>query len=395
MSRHAYAAGFGLFLVLLLVGACGGNGGANDGDGGTGQDGTTHGDGAPQVDGGPPGDTGPTPDGGGEDGPPAPSAPRFVGRFEGTDAGPVFAYSGSYVETRFNGTGLTLRLDDSGNQNRYTVVVDGTATVLSADPAVQQYVLAQGLTAGPHQVFVWKNTEWYEGDAQFLGIDLAAGGSFLPTPAPGRRLEFIGDSITCGYGDLGSDQNCNFSVDTESHYFSYAGLAARALGADQITVCQSGIGVYRDYGGDTTNTMSVIYPLSRAYGPAWDFGLYVPHAVLVNLGTNDFAQGTPDETAFKSAYRDLLSYIRGKYPTALILCAVGPMLGGSEFTTLRTWLNALVAERTGAGDANFAVVEFPTQDGSLGYGCDWHPSAAEHDAMADVLVPILANRLGW
>jgi lysophospholipase L1-like esterase len=398
MSRHACAAGLGLTLALLLVGGCGSGSGGDDGDGGAQHDGTAHGDGLP-GDGGPPGDTGPTGDGGGDDGPPAPAKPRFVGRFESSDGGPIFALSGSMVETRFTGSGLTMRLDDSSDpsaSNRYTVVVDqGTPTVIPANTSTQQYVLAQGLGADDHVVVVWKNTEWFEGDAQLLGIDLAAGGAFLPTPAPARRLEFVGDSITCGYGDLGADQNCPFTPATESHYLTYAGLTARALGADQITVCQSGIGMYRDNGGDTNNTMAALYPLSHAYGPTWDFGLYVPHAVVINLGTNDFAQGTPDEAAFKNAYRTFLTYVRGKYATATIILAAGPMLGGSELTTLRTWLDALVTERAGAGDSRFAVVEFATQDGTLGYGCDWHPSAAEHDAMADVLIPALQSRLGW
>lgn len=121
----------------------------------------------------------------------------------------------------------------------------------------------------------------------------------------------------------------------------------------------------------------------------------MPHAVVINLGTNDFAQWTPDEAAFKNAYRGFLAYVRGKYANAWLVLAVGPMLGGAEYTTLRTWLNALVAERAGAGDSRAAVIEFPTQDGTLGYGCDWHPSAAEHDAMADLLVPLLQTKLGW
>jgi lysophospholipase L1-like esterase len=398
MSRLAHAAGSALTLALLLAAGCGGSGGTDHGDGSQ-HDGATPGDALP-GDGGQPGDTGPLPDGTvPADGPPAPSAPRFVGRFESTDGGPIFSFSGSMIETRFAGTGLTLRIDDSsstGWSNQYTVVVDdGTPTILAVNSSSQQYVLAQGLAAGDHRVVVWKNTEWYEGDAQLLGIDLAAGGAFLPTPAAARRLEFVGDSITCGYGDLGGDQYCNFSPDTESHYLTYAGLTARALGADQVTVCQSGIGAYRDYDGNTSNTMGVLYPLSGGEGAAWDFGRYTPHAVLINLGTNDFATGTPNATAFKSAYLDLVVTIRGKYPNATILLAAGPMLGGSELTTLKGWLADLVTQRATAGDTALAVVEFPTQDGSLGYGCDWHPSADEHEAMATILTGVLRTRLGW
>jgi hypothetical protein len=48
-----------------------------------------------------------------------------------------------------------------------------------------------------------------------------------------------------------------------------------------------------------------------------------------------------------------------------------------------------------AGDARISSLEFPIQDGSLGYGCDWHPSRATNRAMADRLVAELRGRLGW
>ena len=322
------------------------------------------------------------------------AAPRFIGRFDDADpARPRFGFSGSAVEARFSGTGVTLQLDGS-DSDVYTAVVDGTATTFSTSASQQSYPLAQDLPAGEHRVLVWKNTEWFQGTGQFLGFQFVGGGSLLPVSAPARRLEFVGDSITCAYGNLGADQYCGFSSTTEDHYQGYAALTARALGADESTICQSGIGVWRNYDGATSGTMPDLYPLSYGDGPAWDFRS-VPDAVLVNLGTNDWAQGTPDRAAFEAAYGSLLDSLRARYPQAFLLMAVGPMLGGAEAATAHAWLQGLADARGAAGDHRVSVVDFAEQDGSLGYGCDWHPSLATHQQMADHLVQVLQGLLGW
>src|SRR6476620_9643968 len=86
-------------------------------------------------------------------------------------------------------------------------------------------------------------------------------------------MEFIGDSITCGYGIEGGNATCPFEVKlrdattdtgeplkkkngdplvitmpvTERQYLSYTAAAARALDADAVTICWSGKGVYKNY----------------------------------------------------------------------------------------------------------------------------------------------------
>jgi len=42
--------------------------------------------------------------------------------------------------------------------------------------------------------------------------------------------------------------------------------------------------------------------------------------VTINLGTNDYAFGDPTEDAFSAAYSELVGMVRGRYPSALILC---------------------------------------------------------------------------
>jgi hypothetical protein len=49
----------------------------------------------------------------------------------------------------------------------------------------------------------------------------------------------------------------------------------------------------------------------------------------------------------------------------------------------------------GAGDSKIHFIQFPTQDGSDGYGADWHPSLARHQKMGDQLAAEIKTIMGW
>jgi len=100
-----------------------------------------------------------------------------------------------------------MDLNDGGNQNRFTVVVDGGAPKTVTSPAGQASLqLATGLANGPHNLVIWRNTEASIGVTQFTGLsNLGTGGALLaPNAAPDRRIEMIGDSLTVGAGVEGN-----------------------------------------------------------------------------------------------------------------------------------------------------------------------------------------------
>jgi lysophospholipase L1-like esterase len=321
-------------------------------------------------------------------------AVHYVGRVDTSDASAArFAWSGSGVTARFDGTSVAVELD--GGQE-YTVVLDGEVRPkLVAMTGMN--AIATGLAAGEHVIELYRRTEAQQGESVFLGFDFG-GGTLLPPPLPTRRLEFIGDSITCGYGIEGPDMNCGFTPQTENHYITYAALTARALNAELSTVAWSGKGVVCNYGDDTsscTNPLPTYYDrtLPNRDDSAWDFSRFQPDAVVVNLGTNDFST-TDDPTSeqFQTAYVMLLEHLREKYPNASILCTNGPMLSGTDLTTVRSYISAAVAT---LADPKIEVLEIPAQDGTDGYGCDWHPSAARHEKMAELVTGALESMLGW
>ena len=213
---------------------------------------------------------------------------------------------------------------------------------------------------------------------------------------PGRLIEVVGDSISAGYGALGTLNDADCFV-TESHWDSFEAIAARAVGAEVSTIAASGHGMYRNYGGDMTDTMPKIYArtLMNDTASVWSFAIQ-PQAVVINLGTNDISNGKGDPgTPFRDAYRGFVETVRAKYPGALIICMIGPLLSGTELTTIQNHIRAVVQARNAAGDANieyFGDVVAQTSDKAA---CQYHPNPAENMIVGNQLATELRARLGW
>jgi lysophospholipase L1-like esterase len=326
-------------------------------------------------------------------GPPSTPAVHYVGRVDTSGTTARFAWSGTGAVVRFNGTSVSVDL--AGGQE-YTVVVDGMVKPkLTAKVGMNE--LAKGLAAGEHTVELYRRTEASEGESEIRGFDFG-GGTLLAPPPVTRRLEFIGDSITCGYGNEGADATCKFMRETENHYLTYAALTARELKAELSTVAWSGKGVVCNYGDDAASCMNpfpIYYDriLPNRADSAWDYARFQPDAVVINLGTNDLStESDPDEATFEAAYKALLQRVRKNYPSAHILCTNGPLLSGTDLVNVRRYIQESVAS---LADPKISTFEIAAQDGSDGYGCDWHPSLERHKQMATVVTAALKTALGW
>jgi hypothetical protein len=131
----------------------------------------------------------------------------------------------------------------------------------------------------------------------------------------------------------------------------------------------------------------------------WDASQWIPDAVVINLGTNDYSGTGGDPTAgYQSTYLQFVMQLRSVYPDAFIFCAVGPMLGGTNYSSCKTAITNVIAMRQAAGDTKLQLVEFPTQSCGVdlsGCGCDYHPNVAEHAMMASILTTAMHTALGW
>jgi lysophospholipase L1-like esterase len=307
-----------------------------------------------------------------------------IGRFDGDR----FAWPGTTIRARFSGTELSVELGDSG-QNQFDVWIDGQAQpVLAPGSGVATYPLAAGLADGEHEVVLARRTESFFGISEFRGFP---GATLVPSAGRGRLVEFIGDSITCGYGVLGAEATCPFGADTEAETHAWGALAAAELGADHVAIAYSGKGVYRNYGGEGGDTMPDLFTRVFADDPrsTWGFA-YTPDVVVINLGTNDFSVGDPGQP-FVDAYRGLVADVRARYPDAWILIAESPMIDGTDRFVLRGHLDDVVA---GSGE-RVALVEIAAQVATDGYGCDYHPSETTQQKMATALVARVRELAGW
>jgi len=327
---------------------------------------------------------------------------QYVGRvnFQNPDA-PSFTYPGVQINARFEGT--SLRMKAKPMSGYFMVQIDGSSPYKVGFNAPKDSVvtLATALPYGNHEVRIMYAIEGYLRVPEFRGFGLDEGCKLLPPPyLPERKIEFIGDSMTCGYGVETTDEKEGFSDETENHYYTYAALTARALKAQHVVVARSGIGIYRNYNGPKTGNADC---MPRVYDRTlfgvdtlkWDFARYTPDVVCVNLGTNDVSTDPYDKTMLENAYRDFYYTLRAKYPGARIVFLSGSMLVARRLEHVQYAMDAVVRQARLKGDENVFRFDMSAQDGKLGYGANWHPSLWQQEKMASELTAYLRGLMKW
>jgi lysophospholipase L1-like esterase len=327
---------------------------------------------------------------------------QYVGRLEFANPKKVvFDWAGVYIKACFEGTSCALRLQDYHNE--YAVIIDDHAPqILTTDTVTTLYPVVSGLADSVvHTVVVQKRTEPLVGKGEFMGFVLDKGKKLiLPEPRLQRRIEFIGNSITSGFGDEGDSADCHFSPQTENAALSYAAITSRDLNAEYHIISYSGRGVVRNY-GDSNKTshdpMPVLYERTCFFDTTskWNFKSWVPHAVVINLGTNDFSTHPyPDKEVFEQAYTRLIERVRSLYPQVAIFCISGPMIGEPCTGYVKDVVEAQQKKLGRRRDAYF--VEIPKSAlTDTDWGCDHHPNLFGMEKMAEILVPAMRLRMNW
>lgn len=318
---------------------------------------------------------------------------RYSGRWDTRDAaGPRAMWSACSVSLRFTGSALNVTLGGQGG-NAFQVAVDGkpTAVITLADGQTL-YAVASELAKGEHTVELCKRTEAFAGIVQVKGFQLAAGGKLLDLPKVTRRVEFIGDSITAGYGNEAASKEEHFKNQTENAWLAWGAVAARALKAELMCEAQSGIWLM-DNGKDEPMPKRWDRTFPNDAGTTWDFTRWQPDAVVVNLGTND-SNRPIDAKTWSDAYRAFIARIRAAYPKAHLFLTIGSMGHGPNGVI--PGLNTAIAEACRkSGDAKVHALALANQDGANGIGADWHPSVKTHQLMADAITAAIGKELGW
>lgn len=232
--------------------------------------------------------------------------------------------------------------------------------------------------------------------------------SIIKTPDRPHRMEVIGDSITCGYGNEGVLNKDTFTTAQENPEEAYAVLTANALNADYQLVAWSGIGVITNWVPEDVNEpleeilMPELYPyrdrrLCERLGlplAEWDNAQYAPELIVLHLGTNDdsYVRRIAERQAyFAEKYYAFLEEIHRKNPQAAILCILG-VLGQNLCEEEERQAARFAAAHP---EVKIGYLILPEQDEADGIGADFHPSKRTHQKTAAVLTQKIKEFMGW
>ncbi|MCR5585292.1 MAG: GDSL family lipase [Lachnospiraceae bacterium] len=328
---------------------------------------------------------------------------KICGRHVEKDGILYLCFSGAYVEFEFTGKKAsavikTDKADDPGLIGFVGVFVNGEyKDKLKLDKAEGVYSLFEAKEA---QKVVIRLMRFSENNFGKVGIkEITADGEICPTSDKNFKMEFIGDSITCGYGVEAADENETFRTETENPAKAYAVLAAEELNADFQLVSWSGNGLLTQWIPPEADEPDVTVPLMPVIYKWQDFGGYefegysepqphdftsfVPDIVVVNLGTNDASYTRNKEKrveAFGQAYAWFLRFIRSKRQKAKIVCCLGVMN-----TDLCDEVKRQV-EIMNETDKDVFFIRQELIGNGEAYGADWHPGEKAQKRIAKQLV---------
>ncbi len=340
---------------------------------------------------------------------------KLLGRTYYNDDWLYCALSGTGVEFTFTGTKCTMFVTGDSNSAsagaadnhaRVGIYVNGERVI---DDMVdnKQEVYEVFSSDEPEEVTVSfvKLSESPMSTIALTGINVT-GTPIKPTPEKEKLVEFIGDSITCGYGVDDPDKDHHFSTKTEDVTKAYAYKTAQALGVDYSLVSFSGYGIISGYSDGTNKVpaqtlpqyytkLGFSYAANGSFKPSdidWDFSTRQPDLIVINLGTNDDSYTLTHkdrQEEYSAAYTEFLKTVRENNPNAKIVCAFGVMTD-RLFPSIEQAVENYIAE---TGDSNISTLKLDVQQAADGYSADWHPSLTTHDKAAAKLTEYLKTLL--
>lgn len=329
----------------------------------------------------------------------------YQGRFLPKSNGVVeFISSAANCGFQFKGDSCIVSLRNiasDGDYNYVSLEIDNeyTGRLKVAGTETQDFtILPKNKKTEWHTLRIYKATEASNGVVEFWGAKAAA---LKPnTKKKAIKIEFIGNSITCGMGNDLKEIPCGNGskwYDQHNAYWSYASITARALGADFMLSSISGAGIYRNW---NSNGPTVPQQYESAYlridsSRKWNFNTFTPDIVTIALGTNDLSTGDGttsrlpfDQEAFISEYLKFIGTIYAQYPDVQLVLLTSPMVSDKRSEVLYSSLQTIKSKAAGQNPNRKAIQVFRFEAVSS-TGCSGHPTIEEHKMMANQLVPFM------
>lgn len=325
------------------------------------------------------------------------SSVRYIGRTLVEDGSVSFDWVGIYFEMRMSGGKLSLRVTDKGT-SFYNVFVDGhlhnVVKVCGTDTVIN---FISDISRDFHSVRVQKRTEGEFGKTTIHKFILSSSGRLKAEPKKKtRHIEFIGNSLTCGYGAEGRNYDEPFKLETENCYWSFSNIISRYFDADYTLIAHSGRGIVRNYGDSVrvsavTMTDKMLQTFDENPDIKWNFKSYLPDLVVINLGTNDFSlEPHPYKSEFVKAYIRMIHNIRTHYGNVPVLCIYANTITAPVLSYYEEAIRQINDKKV-----YLFQLKQDLMNDSTDWGACWHPNYIGHKKIAMSLIPYISTIMNW
>jgi len=322
---------------------------------------------------------------------------QYTGRIDFTNPKiPRFWQPGISIKMRVEGRICELIVQDEmlwgSNHNYIELIVDGIVLRMQTKSKrdtinVGQYFMTDKKN---HDVQLVKNTEANIGYMEFVAVICV--NLLKPPSKPVRKIECIGNSITCGTGSDMDVVPCGKGKWQDQHnaYMSYGSIMSRSLNAQCYLSAVSGIGLMK-----SCCNMNIIMPQvydkisMRNDTIQWDFKNYQPDVVTICLGQND---GIQDSISFCNNYISFLKTLRSYYPKSTFVLLSSPMANDNLRNFMKATITSVQQSMKRSGDKKVYTYIFKKQ---YSKGCDYHPSLDEHKLIAKEVTTFVKKVMSW
>ena len=239
--------------------------------------------------------------------------------------------------------------------------------------SVEEQIVLKNIPEGEHTLRLLKVTGHTLARAQIYSVTFA--GEILEYAEEEEPLyiEYVGDSISCGWGTIGTNGGAYTDQDGT---FAYPYLVSEALGADYSITALSGQGLLVGQPG-VLNGYLYSSPLRNAKAK-YDFSRKAD-IVVINIGTNDWWSYSTNQEPFANAYMQFLNTIKEKNgQDCKIVCIYNTMND-----TFHDVFNMLCANKE---DQGIYLLKFDRV-------YEGHPTIMENKAFTTVLLDFLRNNV--
>ena len=268
----------------------------------------------------------------------------------------------------------------------FTLYIDGVRQTERIEvPYGEQTVeIAHFLNLETHTIKIVKQTESNYNLCTLRSLCFD-GELITPPPKKDKYIEFIGDSLSCGMGNLGKKgvENPQTSL-WEDVTLGYTYGTAEKLDADCSIISESGIGLAGSWWDPLFDFYSA-WSYKRDKNLKYDFAR-VPDLLVINLVTNDFYLNCDlkicsiEEVIAKT--KEFILFVRSSYGKDIPIVWVGKFMFLGE-----SYINAVdtAIEEIGGKRAQIYRLDVPTSSG----GAHGHPDVAGHSVARDMLVEFI------